>query len=73
MVVGAMLLSGSTAGLGIPKSPSFHSSLELAAAAKEFNLQMSNNNKSTIMPTSHEQGGNKVFFCLFNCYNLFLI
>lgn len=36
MVVGAMLLSGSSAGLGIPKSPSFHSGLELAAAAKDF-------------------------------------
>lgn len=37
MVVGAMLLSGSSAGLGIPKSPSFHSGLELAAA-KDFNF-----------------------------------
>lgn len=29
-------LSGSLSGLGIPKSPSFHSSLELAAAAKDL-------------------------------------
>lgn len=36
MVVGAMLLSSSSSGLGIPKSPSFHSSSELAAAAKDF-------------------------------------
>lgn len=41
MVVGAMLLSGSSAGLGIPKSPSFHSGLELAAAAKDFNFHSS--------------------------------
>lgn len=41
MVVGAMLLSGSSAGLGIPKSPSFHSGLELAAA-KDFNFHISN-------------------------------
>lgn len=38
MVVGAMLLSTSSSGLGIPKSPSFHSSSELAAAAKDFNF-----------------------------------
>lgn len=44
MVVGAaMLLAGHSAatgaGLGIPKSPSFHSGLELAAAAKDINFQ----------------------------------
>lgn len=32
-----MLLSSSSSGLGIPKSPSFHSSSELAAAAKDLN------------------------------------
>lgn len=37
MVVGAMLFSGSSTGLGIPKSPSFHSGLDLAAA-KDFNF-----------------------------------
>lgn len=44
MVVGAMLLAGHSAtttgaGLGIPKSPSFHSGLELAAATKDIQFQ----------------------------------
>lgn len=46
MVVGAMLLSSSSSGLGIPKSPSFHSSSELAAAAKDFNFQTINSTES---------------------------
>ena len=48
MVVGAMLLSGSSAGLGIPKSPSFHSSLELAAATKDLNIQNMSNKDATM-------------------------
>lgn len=74
MVVGAMLLSGSSAGLGIPKSPSFHSGLELAAA-KDFNFHISNSTAicdnnlisadtattATEMPASQDQAiNNKV-------------
>lgn len=51
MVVGAMLLTSSSSGLGIPKSPSFHSSSELAAAAKEFNFPNINNSTES-MPSS---------------------
>lgn len=52
MVVGAMLLSGSSAGLGIPKSPSFHSGLELAAAAKDFNFHLSSGPAIAASPSS---------------------
>lgn len=51
MVVGAMLLSSSSSGLGIPKSPSFHSSSELAAAAKDFNFPTINNTTES-MPSN---------------------
>lgn len=68
MVVGAMLLSGSSAGLGIPKSPSFHSGLELAAA-KDFNFHISNStaicdnniintDTATEVPASQDQAMN---------------
>lgn len=50
MVVGAMLLSSSSSGLGIPKSPSFHSSSELAAAAKDYNIPTINTTDS--MPSN---------------------
>ncbi|KAJ6622265.1 Serine/threonine-protein phosphatase 2A 56 kDa regulatory subunit delta isoform, partial [Pseudolycoriella hygida] len=50
MVVGAMLLSSSSSGLGIPKSPSFHSSSELAAAAKDFKFPTINSAES--MPSN---------------------
>lgn len=61
MVVGvAMLLAGHSAatgaGLGIPKSPSFHSGLELAAAAKDISFQdyktISNTTSSTNTTTT---------------------
>ncbi|XP_037047563.1 serine/threonine-protein phosphatase 2A 56 kDa regulatory subunit gamma isoform isoform X2 [Bradysia coprophila] len=51
MVVGAMLLTSSSSGLGIPKSPSFHSSSELAAAAKEFNFPNINNSAEPMPST----------------------
>lgn len=51
MVVGAMLLSSSSSGLGIPKSPSFHSSSELAAAAKDLNFPTINSTEP--MPSSN--------------------
>lgn len=69
MVVGAMLLSGTSAGLGIPKSPSFHSGLELAAAknfdflnsstSNSINTNQTNNNNyeeqyTSIMPSSNK-------------------
>lgn len=56
MVVGAMLLSGSSAGLGIPKSPSFHSGLELAAA-KDFNFHMSSNSATITTDSESITGG----------------
>lgn len=60
MVVGAMLLSGSSSiggGLGIPKSPSFHSGLELAAATtKDYSfLSSSSSEESTNLNENMEQ------------------
>lgn len=79
MVVGAaMLLAGQSAatgaGLGIPKSPSFHSGLELAAAAKDINFQdfktitnNHNNNNPKILHNSEystcDQTGNDPIEC----------